>query len=54
MKRQAGIWIDHKEAFVVFIGEGAGEPQRLESGMKKHVRFSGHSASQEGRQHYQR
>jgi hypothetical protein len=48
MKRQAGIWIDHKEAFVVFIGEGAEETKRLESGVEKHVRFSGRSASQEG------
>ena len=48
MKRQAGIWIDHREAFVVFIGEGAKETERIESGMEKHVRFSGRSASEEG------
>lgn len=48
MKRLAGIWIDHKEAFVVFVGEGAEEMKRMESGMESHVRFSGRSASQEG------
>jgi stalled ribosome rescue protein Dom34 len=48
MKRQAGIWIDHREAFVVFIGEGAEQTQRIESGVEKHVRFSGRSASEEG------
>ena len=48
MNRQAGIWIDHKGAFIVFVGEGAGEAQRLESGMEKHVRFSGRAAAQEG------
>ena len=48
MNKQAGIWIDHKGAFIVFVGEGAEEAQRLESGMEKHVRFSGHAAEQEG------
>jgi hypothetical protein len=33
MKRQAGIWIDPKKAFVVFIGEGADDrsPGRCKS-----------------------
>jgi hypothetical protein len=48
MKRLAGIWIDHRKAFVVFIGEGAEKTERIESGMEKHVRFSGRSASGEG------
>ena len=34
MKQQAGIWIDHKEAFVVFADEGAQD---------EHVRFHGSS-----------
>jgi hypothetical protein len=48
MNRQAGIWIDHKDAYVVFVGEGAEESKRFASGMEKHVRFSGHAAAQEG------
>jgi hypothetical protein len=48
MKRQAGMWIDHRQAFVVFIDEGAEETQRIESGMEKHVRFSGRAALEEG------
>lgn len=48
MKRQAGVWIDHKEAVVVFVGAGEGELKRIESGMEKHVRFSGRSAADEG------
>ena len=48
MKAQAGIWIDHKDAFVVFVGEAAEDAQRVESGVEKHVRFSGHAASQDG------
>jgi stalled ribosome rescue protein Dom34 len=48
MKRQAGIWIDHRGAFVVSIDEGAETTERIESGMEKHVRFSGGSASEDG------
>jgi len=48
MKRQVGMWIDHRKAFVVFINEGAEKTERIESGMEKHVRFSGRSASEEG------
>jgi hypothetical protein len=48
MQGQAGVWIDHKEAFVVFVGEGGEKTERIESGMEKHVRFSGRSASEEG------
>ena len=48
MKRQAGIWIDHRQAFVVFIGDGTEETERIESGMEKHVRYSGRASSEEG------
>src|SRR5258708_28591448 len=48
MKRQAGIWIDHRTAFVVFIGEGTEETERIQSGMEKHVRYSGRATSEEG------
>ena len=44
MKKQVGIWIDHKDAFVVFAGEGAEEPQGAEPGIAKHFRFSDHHA----------
>jgi hypothetical protein len=48
MKRQVGIWIDHRQAVAVFIGEGAETIEHIASGVEKHVRFSGHSASEEG------
>lgn len=48
MKRQAGLWIDHREAIVVLIGDNAEEMTRIESGVKKHVRFSGGNQSEEG------
>jgi hypothetical protein len=48
MKKQIGMWIDHRRAIVVIIG-GAGErTERVESDMEKHVRFSGRSAADEG------
>lgn len=48
MKRQAGLWIDHREAIVVFIGDDAEQTKRIESGVEKHVRFSGGNESEEG------
>lgn len=41
MKKQVGLWIDHRESIIVIVtGEGA-EIRRIESGIEKHVRFSG-------------
>ena len=48
MKKQAGLWIDHREAFIVLVGDDAAKTEGIESGMEKHVRFSGRSASEEG------
>ncbi|MFZ3323821.1 MAG: hypothetical protein WA190_15725 [Usitatibacter sp.] len=48
MNKRAGIWIDHKQAFIVIVGEGTEESRRTDSDMEKHVRYSGHAASQEG------
>jgi len=48
MKKQAGLWIDHKEAFIVFVGDNGDETTRIESGMEKHVRFSGGNRPENG------
>ena len=48
MKRCAGIWLDHRGAFIVSIAEGAEVTERIESGVEKHVRFSGGDASEKG------
>jgi hypothetical protein len=48
MKRKAGLWVDHRETFVVFLGDDGETTKRIESGMEKHVRFSGHAAADEG------
>ena len=37
MNNQVGLWIDHREAFVVFANE---EAEDIKSGLEKHVRFS--------------
>ncbi|MGZ5103273.1 MAG: hypothetical protein ACXWHB_03150 [Usitatibacter sp.] len=44
MHGKSGIWIDHKEAFVVFADDAPAEPHATQSGMEKHVRYSGHAA----------
>ena len=49
MSRNAGLWIDHKEAVIVFTAtsaDNAEETKRMESGMEKHVRSSGRAASE--------
>ena len=45
MKKQIGLWIDHRETIIVTIGDPEEETKRIESGMEKHVRFSGGSES---------
>ena len=41
MKKQVGLWIDHRESIIVIVtGEGE-ETKRITSDMEKHVRFSG-------------
>jgi len=48
MKRQVGLWIDHREAIVVFIQDDVEETKRIGSGVEKDVRFSGGNRSEEG------
>jgi len=38
MKRNVGLWIDHRETFLV-LSETTEKKQAIESGMEKHVRF---------------
>jgi hypothetical protein len=48
MKKQVGLWIDHRETFAVFVGDDGEQTKRVKSGMEKHVRFSGGNRSEEG------
>jgi stalled ribosome rescue protein Dom34 len=45
MKKEAGLWIDHREAVVVFLLDHSEEIKRITSNIEKHVRYSGASES---------
>jgi hypothetical protein len=48
MKKQAGLWIDHRKAVVVIISEAGEEIREITSNMEKHVRFSDGNSSADG------
>ena len=48
MKKQAGLWIDHRKAIVVLVTDEGEEIKKIISGMEKHVRFTGGTGSEEG------
>jgi len=48
MNGQAGVWIDRREAIIVFVGGARGETTRVRSGVEAHPRYSGRAASEEG------
>lgn len=45
MKKEVGLWIDHRKAVIVTIENDAETSQEIQSNMEKHVRFSGKSNS---------
>ena len=48
MKKQAGLWIDHRKAVIVIVTEAGEETKEITSNMEKHVRFTGGTASEDG------
>ena len=40
MKKEIGLWIDHRKAVVVIISEEGEEVKEIPSNMEKHVRFA--------------
>jgi hypothetical protein len=44
MKRDVGLWIDHRKAVIVTVVGEEEETKLIESGMEKHVRFASGSA----------
>ena len=40
MKREVGVWIDHRKAVIVTIENENEETREIRSNMEKHVRFS--------------
>ena len=50
MKKEIGLWIDHREAIIVVLTDGGEEIKHITSGSGKHIRYSGssHSKTPEG------
>ena len=46
--KKAGVWIDHRQAYIVFVGADAIVSDVIESNMEKHVRFTGHTSAEDG------
>ncbi len=44
MKRQVGLWIDHRKAVIVMVTDEGEETTLIESDMEKHVRFASGSS----------
>jgi glycerol-3-phosphate cytidylyltransferase-like family protein len=40
MKKEIGLWIDHRKAVIVMVSDEGEEVKEITSHMKKHVRFS--------------
>ncbi len=45
MSTNAGVWIDHRQAIIVFISEDGQKVTHIESGVEKNVRSAGGSES---------
>lgn len=45
MKKQAGLWIDHRKAVIVLVTDEGEDIQKIESGMGRHVRYRGASTT---------
>ena len=50
MKKEIGLWIDHREAIIVILTDGGEEIKHITSNNGKHIRYSGssHSKTPEG------
>jgi len=48
MKKEIGLWIDHRKAIIVIVTEEREELTKITSEMEKHVRFTGGSAAEDG------
>lgn len=45
MTTNAGVWIDHRQAIIVFLAASGQEVKHIESGVERHVRSAGGSHS---------
>jgi len=51
MKKEIGLWIDHRQAIVVTLLAHGEEVKRIDSTVEKHARFSGASHAQPAGDH---
>lgn len=45
MKKEIGLWVDHREAVIVILTDGVEEIRHISSNSGKHIRYSGSSHS---------
>jgi hypothetical protein len=45
MKKEVGLWIDHRKAIIVIITDDGEEIKKITSDMEKRIRFSGGTAA---------
>jgi len=48
MKKEIGLWIDHRKAVIVTITDAGEEIKKITSNMEKHVRFTSGNGSEDG------
>ena len=50
MKKEIGLWLDHRDAIIVILTDGGEEIKHITSSSEKHIRYSGssHSKTPEG------
>jgi len=48
MKKEIGLWIDHRKAVIVTITDAGEEIKQITSNMEKHIRFTNGNGSEEG------
>src|ERR1051326_2988601 len=48
MKKNIGLWIDHRKAVMVIVTEAGEELKKITSNMEKHVRFTNGNGSEDG------
>jgi len=46
MKKEIGLWLDHREAIIVILTDGVEEIKHITSSSRRHIRYSGSSHSQ--------
>jgi hypothetical protein len=47
VSHQVGVWIDHREAFVVFSNEPTIKEHSISSGIENHIHYAGHGTESE-------